>query len=337
MLVTRHRVFRRFWYPVMPMDRLGEGPRQFILLGEKIVLWLDADGKPAAAQDRCCHRTTELSRGFCENGKLVCGYHGWTFDRAGACVRVPQWDADRPIRFRIPAYRCEARYGYAWVALDEPLYPIPDIAEESDPAFRRIPEFYEPWRCGAYRFIENGFDFAHPSFTHRNSFGSAIDLTGTDLRYETFDGGFHQIGELQVQNPESQQKNLGMAKESTTRHSHNIYWMPFNQKVGIRYPNGLQHNIFNIMTPIDDTHSMLVQFAYRNDTEEQAPAAGVIAFDRQVTLEDKHILEFTDPEVLLTDFGHKEKSMESDRPGLIIRRMLHKLLLEHEEAGAASR
>src|SRR5580700_7473561 len=77
MLVTQHPVFRRFWYPVIPMEDLAAGPKPFTLLGTKLVLWLDADGKPAAALDRCCHRTARLSRGFCENGTIVCGYHGW--------------------------------------------------------------------------------------------------------------------------------------------------------------------------------------------------------------------------------------------------------------------
>ena len=52
MLVTRQKVFRRFWYPVIPMEQLADGPKPFTLLGEKIVLWLDADGKPAATIDR---------------------------------------------------------------------------------------------------------------------------------------------------------------------------------------------------------------------------------------------------------------------------------------------
>src|SRR5262245_61043873 len=112
MLVTQHPTFRRFWYPVIPMDHLVYGPKPFTLLGTKIVIWLDADGKPAATLDRCCHRTAQLSRGFCENGNIVCGYHGWTFDRTGACIRMPQLEANaRQPKYSIPGYHCEERYG----------------------------------------------------------------------------------------------------------------------------------------------------------------------------------------------------------------------------------
>jgi phenylpropionate dioxygenase-like ring-hydroxylating dioxygenase large terminal subunit len=172
MLVTQQKIFRRFWYPVIPMDQLADGPKPFTLLDEKIVLWLAADGKPAAMIDRCGHRTAQLSCGFVENGHLVCGYHGWTYDRAGTCVRVPQAkDPARPVNFKLDAYRCVERYGYAWVALADPLTDIPEIPEADDPTFRRIPQFYEEWRCAGLRLMENSFDAAHQPFVHRTSFG----------------------------------------------------------------------------------------------------------------------------------------------------------------------
>jgi phenylpropionate dioxygenase-like ring-hydroxylating dioxygenase large terminal subunit len=336
MLVTQHPVFRRFWYPVIPLDRLAAGPQPFTLLGTKIVLWLDGEGQPAAARDRCCHRTAMLSRGFCENGNIVCGYHGWTFDRAGKCVRVPQFDAARKLNFSVPAYRCTARYGYAWVALEEPLYDIPDVPEASDPAFRCIHEFYEEWNTSGMRFMENSFDYAHLAFTHRASFGTQADLTGVTTEIQPFDGGFRLRAESLVSNPEIQKKNLRLESDVTTRQRNNAYWLPFNMRLGITYQNGLRHTIMSIMTPVDDTHSVLVQFCYRNDTEADAKTADIVAFDRQVTLEDKYILEATEADVRLADYGSVEKSMATDRPGLLIRRMLHELLVRHGEAVVAT-
>ena len=70
MLVTRQPVFRRFWHAAMPLADLAGGPKPFTLLGEDIVLFLDADGRPAALRDRCCHRTAKLSKGECHEGTL---------------------------------------------------------------------------------------------------------------------------------------------------------------------------------------------------------------------------------------------------------------------------
>uniref|UniRef100_UPI0035CB7077 Rieske 2Fe-2S domain-containing protein n=1 Tax=uncultured Caballeronia sp. TaxID=1827198 RepID=UPI0035CB7077 len=64
MLVTRQKVLRRFWYAIMPVSDLDDGPKPFTLLGVSIVLWKGAGGKPHALRDRCCHRTAKLSKGF---------------------------------------------------------------------------------------------------------------------------------------------------------------------------------------------------------------------------------------------------------------------------------
>ncbi|MFY7781206.1 MAG: Rieske 2Fe-2S domain-containing protein, partial [Tagaea sp.] len=72
MLVTQQKVLRRFWYPVLPMEKLGEAPVPFTLLGQAIVIWKDETGAPAAAIDRCCHRTAKLSKGFCTGGRIAC-------------------------------------------------------------------------------------------------------------------------------------------------------------------------------------------------------------------------------------------------------------------------
>lgn len=76
----------------------------------------------------------------------------------------------------------------------------------------------------------------------------------------------------------------------------------------------------------DDKTSQLVQFCLRNDTEAEAKAADVIAFDRQVTQEDREILESTDYCVPL-DLS-QEQHMHSDKPGIVMRRKLAALLTD---------
>jgi phenylpropionate dioxygenase-like ring-hydroxylating dioxygenase large terminal subunit len=97
MLSTKQNVLRRFWYATMPLDKLADGPKPFTLLGEKIVLFADETGKPAALADRCCHRTARLSKGWCRDGHIVCGYHGWEYDRTGKLVNVPQFPFEQPV------------------------------------------------------------------------------------------------------------------------------------------------------------------------------------------------------------------------------------------------
>lgn len=77
MLNTRQPVLRNFWYATLPLDKLEDGPKPFRILGQDIVIFVDAAGEPAALEDRCCHRTAKLSKGWIKEGHIVCGYHGW--------------------------------------------------------------------------------------------------------------------------------------------------------------------------------------------------------------------------------------------------------------------
>ena len=61
------------------------------------------------------------------------------------------------------------------------------------------------------------------------------------------------------------------------------------------------------------------------------PARDIIAFDRAVTLEDKEVLESTDPDACIDVSRRVEFSMATDRPGLIMRQKLLELLARHGE------
>ena len=333
MLTTKQKVLRRFWYAVMPLDDLAAGPKPFRLLGEDIVLFLGADGKPAALKDRCCHRTSKLSKGWCKDGRIVCGYHGWTYDRTGKLVHVPQFPVQQEVpNLSTPAYHCDARYGYAWVALDEPLAPILDADEENDPRFRRIPQFYEVWNTAAFRLMENSFDNAHFAFVHKGTFGQLSQPLPEKYEIKETDYGFEAETIITTANPPVQYRISGTTDPTTKRHMRNKWFMPFCRKLDIEYPSGLRHIIFNSATPIDDDHIQVVQWLYRNDTETDCPAKELIDWDFQITREDKDIIESTDPDVTIDISRRVEAHMVSDRPGMIMRRRLLKLLEDHGEA-----
>ena len=336
MLVTRQPVFRKFWHAVMPLSMLDGGqPQPFTLLGENIVLFLDAQGQPAALKDRCCHRTAKLSKGRCVNGALECGYHGWTYNGQGRVIRIPQYDADRaiPADYCTPAYRCVAKYGYAWVALEEPIAPIPEVPEFGAPGWRTIFQFYERWDTSPVRALENSFDNSHFSFVHRATFGVAAQPKPSKYQLVERDGGFYAETLIDAVNPPAYQQVSGTSDPITQRLMRNAYFLPFSRRLDIEYPSGIRHIIINCFTPIDDGHIQLAQWLFRNDTEADCPAQLLIDFDHVITREDKDILESTDPDALVdTRRRGVEYSMDSDKPGMLIRKQLMELLAAHGES-----
>lgn len=334
MLTSRQTVFRKFWHATVPLSSLAEGPKPFTLMGEPLVLFLDAAGEPAALKDRCCHRTARLSKGWCVDGNIQCGYHGWTYNREGRVVRIPQYDAERPIpaEYRTPAYRCVSQYGYAWVALEEPIAPIPSIPEFDDPGYRTIFQFYEHWATSPLRALENSFDNSHFSFVHRATFGVAAQPKPSKYELQDTEDGFYAETIIDAVNPEAFHRVSGVKDPITTRHMRNAWYLPFSRRLDIEYPSGIRHIIINAFTPIDDGNLQLIQWLFRNDTEADCPAQLLIDFDHVITREDKEILESTDPDALVdTRRRGVEFSMDSDRPGMMMRKRLMELLAKHGE------
>lgn len=332
MLNTRQKVLRKFWYAIMPVDHLKDGPKPFTLLGEKIVVFLDAEGEPAALEDRCCHRTARLSKGWCRNGNIVCGYHGWEYDRTGKLVNIPQFPFEQETpNAKAKAFYAQTKYGYVWVALDDPLRPIPEIPEDSDPKYRRIFQFYDKWNCAALRLMENSFDNAHFAFVHKATFGDINQPKPEKYEIVETDYGFEAETIVPVLNPPPAHRVTGTTEPYTKRHMRNKWFMPFCRRLDMEYPSGLRHIIMNSATPIDDGSIQLVQILFRNDTEENCSAEELIAWDAAIIAEDRDILESTDPDAIVDMSRRIEMHMPSDRPGMLMRKMLLALLQEHGE------
>jgi phenylpropionate dioxygenase-like ring-hydroxylating dioxygenase large terminal subunit len=333
MLVTQQKVLRKFWYALMPTSKLDDGPQPFTLLGEEIVVWKGKDGQPAALRDRCCHRTAKLSKGYVENGSIVCGYHGWTYDCSGTCVRIPQNPGHAiPAGARVKAFHCQEKYGYVWVALDDPLQPIPEFPEDADPAYRRIFQFYEKWNTSPLRVMENSFDNAHFSFVHKANFGMADNPVPSKYEFRPNDWGFEAETHVPVNNPPASHRITGTTDPLTERHLTNRWFLPFARRFGCVYPaSGRHHIIYNCATPIDDKSIMLVQWLYRNDDESSCSTQELIAWDRPIIAEDRDILESTDYDACIDTRRRVEFHMESDKPGLLMRKMLMELLAREGE------
>ena len=163
-----------YWYPLAWGSEIKPGKvigRHFA--GEPIALYRTADGKLGALEDRCAHRQVPLHMGVVAGETLKCGYHGWTYDRAGACTDVPYLG-----RCRLPngvrSYPVQEVDGLVFVfpgdvARAETRLP-PRLGSAADNRYltRRL---NREVACH-YTFLhENLFDMNH-QFLHRRNMGS---------------------------------------------------------------------------------------------------------------------------------------------------------------------
>jgi phenylpropionate dioxygenase-like ring-hydroxylating dioxygenase large terminal subunit len=136
---------RNYWYPVLQAEELPEGkPVGLTVLGERLALWRDEQGRPQAVNDRCPHRSIKLSVGRVLDGDLQCVMHGLRFDGGGKCTMIP-WERE-PTRhhdkLKIAGYPARELGGYVWVYLgDTQTYAAPPLEEQVPEELLKPEEF----------------------------------------------------------------------------------------------------------------------------------------------------------------------------------------------------
>jgi nitrite reductase/ring-hydroxylating ferredoxin subunit len=113
------------WWPVSLVERVTrEKPLGMTLGSLPIVLFRDHRGIVRALEDRCAHRRVPLSLGrVTPEGRLQCGYHGWTYDgETGTCTAIPHLGEDTPIPklYRVLRYRAVEHNGFVYVWTGDP-------------------------------------------------------------------------------------------------------------------------------------------------------------------------------------------------------------------------
>jgi phenylpropionate dioxygenase-like ring-hydroxylating dioxygenase large terminal subunit len=168
-------MIRNQWYIIAESREIEKGkPIGLKRLGEKLVLWRDADGKVCAMQDQCVHRGAALSIGKLVNDHLQCPFHGLEFDSAGKCVYIPANSRDGivPKVFCLPSYPLREEHGFIWIWWGEPTAELPPIQwfDSIDDSFE-YDTLVDPWPVHYSRAIENQLDVIHLPFVHFNTIG----------------------------------------------------------------------------------------------------------------------------------------------------------------------
>jgi phenylpropionate dioxygenase-like ring-hydroxylating dioxygenase large terminal subunit len=128
-------LMRRYWQPFAQSADLTTTPKNLRILGEDLIMFRDASGRPGVLTPRCIHRGTSLYYGKVDAHGIRCCYHGWQFDVEGRCIDQPCEPAGSTFKekCRQPWYPVEERYGLAFVYMGppqrKPLLPKWDILE----------------------------------------------------------------------------------------------------------------------------------------------------------------------------------------------------------------
>jgi phthalate 4,5-dioxygenase len=181
-------LIRRYWVPALMSSEIAEPggePVQVRILGERLVAFRDAAGRPGLMDEACPHRGCSLWYARSEGDGLRCMYHGWKIDATGAVLDTPNEPAT--LHVRAHAYPVREAGGFVWAYLGPP---------EKQPHFREfnwmklpkghvaIVKVHE--EANYLQAIEGSVDTAHVSFLHRayqrGPWGSHTGATVADTR-----------------------------------------------------------------------------------------------------------------------------------------------------------
>lgn len=309
-----------YWHPIATAAEVTEKPRQFLLLGQKLVAFRHGAGV-SVMQDLCVHRGALLSGGTTQDGVITCPYHGWRYDSTGRCVHIPALPegASIPKKARAIAHATREAYGLVWVALEEPAQPFPgwtdDAWENAD--YRVFLVNTYDWNAAAGRACENAMDFAHFNFVHR---------------------GYTELADGPVIKPhEVRETKQGLEyayEDGKLRRAYELHF-PFvlHDKKGVIASGGVTWSesgksrvgdatiLSFIFAPVDQKRTRIYCFIARNHSLDKDDAAFGAGFDT-IMEQDRVIVEGQRPELIPLDLKEELHLKYPDAAAGAYRKML---------------
>jgi len=168
---------KKCWYVAATSDEIAESPLGRRLLGEEVVLWRGASGPVTAFVNRCAHRAFPLSHSSVDGDRLVCGYHGCTYDADGKCIHIPS-QPQVPTGMRVRSFPILEQPPYVWIWLGKPAAAAGSEPARTlwinDPAWTT---FGDAWQVDAnYMMVhEHYLDFSYAPVVHGTDLPAGLD------------------------------------------------------------------------------------------------------------------------------------------------------------------
>jgi vanillate O-demethylase monooxygenase subunit len=181
---------RNQWYVAAYGREVGRELLGRTLLGEPVVLYRsEEDGRVIALADRCVHRRYPLSASRLDGDRVVCGYHGFTYDASGTCVYVPG-QKRIPRTARVQSYPVVEQDSFVWVwigdaELADPA-AIPRAPWLADPRWVTIGGM-EPIDADYGLLVDNLMDLSHETYLHGGYIGTP-EVAETPITTEVDEG-----------------------------------------------------------------------------------------------------------------------------------------------------
>ncbi|OXM65158.1 MULTISPECIES: aromatic ring-hydroxylating dioxygenase subunit alpha [Amycolatopsis] len=337
------------WYVAAYGSEVGRELLARTILGEPIVFYRTESGDVVALADRCVHRRYPLSESRLDGDRIVCGYHGFTYEPSGTCVFVPG-QARIPRTARVPSYPVAEQDSFVWVWIGDPARAdtalIPRAPWLADPAYTTVCGM-EPLAARYDLLVDNLMDLSHETYLHGGYIGTP-EVANTPITTEVDED--RRI--IYVSRHMDDAACPPFYAESTGIDGRITRWQDIEYHPPCLYllhsriapvgvlpnadgtdPDGFHVEVVYAITP-ETEHSTHDFWAVARDfaLDDQEVSDFLAENNRTVVLQDVVALDILEKVIQSEPEGYQELSVNIDTGGLAARRILKKMAGEQQKA-----
>ncbi len=351
---------RNTWYVAALRDEISRTPMERIICDEPIVLYRTEAGDPVAMYGLCPHRYYPLALGKLDGDAIICGYHGFTFDCSGKCIRIPA-QQDKGAGFSQRTYPVVDHGPWTWIwpgdaALADPA-ELPDLdflgfqkSGEPSPGHAAFVDICKPFAGRSQLIVDNLMDLTHFAFLHHAQIDSTA-LVRWPIRTQPFGkNGMSAIREIKGGTWDGFCEFSYLAPnrfETADWRSETLFYSPgllitwsfeftsVDGKTEIPPALGLIRFIHAI-TPATKTSSYYFQANTRNFRIDDAQFHAINGqISSRIVDEDIAAAEAMEPRVDHASTVQRELMARSDVAGVKVRELVQRLIDEETGVGVA--
>lgn len=255
------------WYIACESRELKAKPLARTVMGNRLALFRDRQGRASAVLDRCPHRNMDLAGGKVTAQGLQCPYHGWTWDGEGRCAHLPAAcgaDADQSRSLRVRAFPVAEKQGLIWVFTGEAGGDSPpiDFPMFDSPGWSHW--FMQRTFAGnAFNCVENFLDCPHTVFVHKHLFRTAA---WRENRCRVTSGGDWVQAEFMDEKPLTTAIGRLLFPQRAPMVHTDRFMLPAITRVDYRFSDARHFIIMSQCTPVSETETRVFTYmAFRFD------------------------------------------------------------------------
>ncbi|OLT10993.1 Rieske (2Fe-2S) protein [Actinomadura sp. CNU-125] len=330
---------RNQWYVAAYGEEIGDGLLARTICGEPLVMYRTRAGAAVALADRCVHRRFPLSESNRDGDRIVCGYHGFTYDPDGSCVAVPG-QTRVPRTARVPAYQVVEQDTLVWVWIGDGTGDATAIPRAPWLETYTTVRGMEPLAARYELLVDNLLDLSHETYLHAGYIGTP-EVAQTPITTEADEetGVVYVSRRMKdVECPPFYSQSTGIDGridrwQDIEFHPPGFYLLHSRiAPTGVEpAPDGDDSNAFHVevgyaIVPETDTTTHDFWWVARDFALDDAEVSTFLHdSNRTVVLQDVVALNKLEKVIASEPAGYQELSINIDTGGLAARRMLQKL------------